>query len=247
MRGGNRGKCVTVALLLCLLISSAHAVCMNPQPRLVCAEYFQEQTVVVARLVRSHYVEPKGDAIDYHIYSMRAERVPHGRIDQEFRIYEENSSGRANFDWKEGETYLLFLSYRKQDRGWELDGCGNSGLVSKSSAALKEIEKISAATNKTGGIISGEVWFETGVTVIAEGSAGRFRGTSDTHGQFHIHVPAGFYAVRAMQRGTRFAANDLSYELPRKVHIQNGGCAQIRFDRVEPGELRRRSERLPGR
>jgi hypothetical protein len=247
MRIGSLGKGVTVALLLCLLVSSAHAVCMGPQPRLVCAEYFHEQTVVIAQLLRSHYVEPKGDPIDYHIYSMRAENVLHGRIDPEFRIYEENSSGRANFDWKEGETYLLFLSYSKQDRGWELDSCGNSGLISKSSAALKEIEKISAATNKTGGIISGEVWLETGVTVIAKGSAGTFRGTSDTQGQFHIHVPAGFYSVRAMQLGARFAADDLSYELPRKVYIQNGGCAQISFDRVEPGEVRRRSERLHGR
>ena len=98
MRVGSLGKGVTVTLLLCLLVSSAHAVCMDPQPRLVCAEYFHEQTVVIARLFRSHYVEPKGDAIDYHIYSMRAENILHGRIDPEFRIYEENSSGRANFD-----------------------------------------------------------------------------------------------------------------------------------------------------
>jgi len=247
MMVGNRGKGVPVALLLCLLISSARAVCMNPQPRLVCAEYFQEQTVVIARLVRSRYVEPKSDAIDYHIYSMHTERVLHDRIDPEFRIYEENSSGRASFDWKEGETYLLFLSYSKQDRGWELDGCGNSGPITKSAAALKEINKISAAINGEGGTISGEVWLDPGVTVIAKGAIGSFRTTSDERGQFRIHVPAGVYSVQAIQRGTRFAANDLSYELPRNVHIENGGCVQIRFDRIKPNDPRQPSERLPGR
>jgi hypothetical protein len=213
---------------------------------LVCAEYFSEQTVVITRLVRTRYVNPK-NAIDYHLYSLRTERVLRGRIDPEFTIYEENSSGRASFNWKKGETYLLFLSYSKQDHGWELDGCGNSGPLSKSAAALKEIDQISTAANGAGGTISGEVWLEPGVTVIAKGSVGSFRATSDRQGQFRIHVPAGVYSVQAMQRGTRFAANDFSYELPRNVHIENGGCAQIRFDRARISDPRQPSERLPGR
>jgi hypothetical protein len=219
---------------------------MEPQPRLLCAEYFSEQTVVIARLVRSRYVDPK-NAIDYHLYSLRAERVLRGRVDPEFPIYEENSSGRASFDWEKGETYLLFLTYRKQDHGWELDGCGNSGPISKSAAALKEIDKITAAANGVGGTILGEVWLEPGVTVIAKGAVGSFRATSDERGQFRIHVPAGVYSVQAMKRGARFAANDLSYELPRNVHIENGGCAQLRFDRINPSDPRQPSERLPGR
>lgn len=241
-------RTVSLLLLLSLLNSSAGAVCMNPQPRLVCAEYFKEQVVVVARLVRSRYVEPKNpDAIDYHLYSMQSERVLRGQIAPAFRIYEENSSGRAGFDWKEGETYLLFLSYRKQDRGWELDGCGNSGPLSQSAAALKEIDKINAAKNGDGGAILGEVWFDPGVTVVARGAIGSFYTRSDEQGQFRIHVPAGIYSVSVTQRGTRFAPNDLSYELPHNVHIENGGCVQIRFDRVEPGKPRLPSERLPGR
>ena len=246
VRIARRGKAISLALLLCLLSSSAHAVCLEPQPRLVCAEYFSAQTVVVARLVRSRYVDPK-NTIDYHLYSLRTERVLRGRIGPEFPIYEENSSGRASFDWKKGETYLLFLTYRKQDHGWELDGCGNSGPVAKSAAALKEIDKITAATNEAGGTISGEVGLESGVTVVAKGAVGSFRTTSDELGQFRIHVPSGVYSVKAIQRGARFAANDLSYELPRNVHIENGGCAQIRFDRTKPSDPKEPSERLPGR
>lgn len=246
MRITSRGKAISLALLWCLLISSAHAVCMDPQPRQVCAEYFREQTVVIARLVHSRYVDPK-NAIDYHLYSLRTERVLRGRIDPEFSIYEENSSGRASFNWEKGETYLLFLSYSKHDRGWEFDGCGNSGPITKSAASLKEIDKIIAVVNGTGGTISGEVGLESGVTVVAKGAVGSFRTTSDELGQFRIHVPAGVYSVKAIQRGARFAANDLSYELPSNVHIENGGCAQIRFDRIKPSDPKEPSERLRGR
>lgn len=241
-------KAISLILLLCLLNRTAGAVCMNPQPRLVCAEYFKEQVVVVARLTRLRYVEPKNtDAIDYHLYSMQSERVLRGRIDSVFQIYEENSSGRAGFDWNKGETYLLFLSYHKQARSWELDGCGNSAPISQAAAVLKEIDRLNAAKKSDGGMILGEFWFDPGVTVTAHGTNRSFSTHSDEQGHFRIHVPAGTYSVLATQRGARFAANDLSYELPRNVRIENGGCAQIRFDRVEPGDPRLPSERLPGR
>jgi hypothetical protein len=244
MRAVICGKAICIGLQLSLLISSAGAVCMTPQPRLVCAEYFKEQTVVIAQLVRSSYVDRKNDeAMDYHLYFMRSKEVIRGRIDPEFRIYEENSSGRAGFDWKEGETYLLFLSYSRQDRGWELDGCGNSGPVSKSAAALKEIKKIKAATSATGGTISGTIWLEAGVSVSATGNLGTFRTISDREGRFSMHVPAGKYSVHVRERGSRFAPDDLSYELPSNVHVENGGCVQIQFDWLEPGKAPRPSDR----
>lgn len=239
-------KLCSCTLVLCLLVSSAGAVCMSPQPRLVCAEFFKEQVVVIARLVRLRYVDPKkGDAMDYHIYTMQTDRVLRGKIDARFRIYEENSSGRAGFDWKVGEFYILFLSYNETDRGWELDGCGNSGTLAQLGKVLGEIEKIKRATD--GGAIVGEVWFDPGVTVIVQGTGGTFRTKSDQEGQFRVGVPAGVYSVRAVKRGAHFVANDLSYELPRDVRIENGSCAQIRFDRVELGESKLPSERRPGR
>jgi hypothetical protein len=239
-------KGLSLALLLCVIVSSAGAVCMSPQPRLVCAEYFKEQAVVIARLVRTRYVDPKND-VDYRLYTMKTERVLHGQIDGNFRIYEENSSGRAGFEWKEGETYLLFLSYIKRDKGWELDGCGNSGPLRKSAKALKEIDKINAAGNGDGGIIAGVVWFDPGITVIARGAAGIFRAKSNQEGRFSIHVPPGIYSVRALEPKARFVADDFSYELPRRVRIVDGSCAQVCFNRVDPDEPKHPSERLPGR
>jgi hypothetical protein len=239
-------KACSCALVLCLLVSPAGAVCMIPRPRLACAEFFKEQVVVIARMAGArHVVLKKDDAIDYHIYTMQTDRVLRGNIGSTFRIYEENSSGRAGFDWKIGESYLLFLSYFKEDHGWQLDGCGNSGPLRQSENVLSEIEKIEAATD--GGAITGEVRFHPGVMVIAQGTGGTFRTRADKEGQFRLQVPAGVYSVRAMHRGQHFVAEDLSYELPRRLRIENGGCAQIAFVRVEPGEPQPPSERLPGR
>lgn len=234
--------------MLSILRSAAGAVCMLPQPRLVCAEYFREQVVVIARLTRVHYVQPKDEnAIDYHLYSMEAERVLHGQIPRRFRIYEENSSGRAGFDWEPGQRYLLFLSYYRQDGGWGLDGCGNSALLEHSAGALREIEKIKTAQPQDGGYISGNVSAHAGVAVIAQGNRGTFRTRSGDDTSFRLHVPAGTYRVRAVKPGVRFTGYDLSYELPPRVRIENGGCAQIVFDQVDLKDRRYPSERLPGR
>ena len=218
---------------------------MSPQPRLVCAEFFREQVVVIARLARIRYVDPKkDDAMDYYLYTMQTDRVLRGKISATFPIYEENSSGRAGFQWKTGETYLLFLSYHKETRGWELDGCGNSGPLATSAKALGEIENIRAAI---GGDISGVVWFDPGVTIVVQGTSGMYKTRSDKEGSFRVHVPVGLYSVQAVEQGAHFVADDLSYELPRRVRIENGSCAQIRFNRVEPGERKYPSERPPGR
>ena len=236
-------KLCSCMLVLCLCVTSASAVCNSPQPRLVCAEFFREQVVVIARLARIRYVDPK-DAMDYHLYTMQTDRVLRGKIDVTFRIYEENSSGRASFDWKTAETYLLFLSYNKRDRGWELDGCGNSGPLRKSTKTLSDIANIETTI---GGDISGEVSSDPGLSVVVRGTGGTYKTISDRKGNFRVHVPAGVYSVRAVERGAYFVVDDFSYEQPDRVHIENGSCAQIQFNRVQPGEHKQPSERPPGR
>jgi hypothetical protein len=239
-------KVVFLGVFLCLNISSASAVCGSPQPRLVCAEYFKEPVVVIARMTRARYVE-KDDAMDYHLYSMQTEKVVRGQINPNFRIYEENSSGRASFAWIAGESYLLFLSYVKRDGSWELDGCGNSAPLKKSGPALRQIEKIQAAGNGAGGEITGVVWPDTGITIVAQRTGGEFQTRSNKSNEFKIHVPVGDYSVRAVQGRARFVADDFSYERPAHLRVENGGCVQVALRRSVSGESRQPSERLPGR
>src|SRR5215813_2735590 len=144
-------KCCACTLVLCLFVSSADALCMQPQPRLVCAEFFREQVVVIAKLTRVGHVAPKSDD-DYFVYTMQTDRVLRGKIQGTFRIHEANGSGRAWFGWELGETYVLFLSYLREERAWVLDGCGNSDRLRDSPEVLKKIEQLK--DGKDGGVIA---------------------------------------------------------------------------------------------
>jgi hypothetical protein len=237
-------KALSLALLLCVLNSSAAAFCFVPQPRLVCAEYFKTPVVVTARLMRIRHVEPR-DEQDYYIYSMHIENEFRGGLSGDFRIDEGNDSARASFGWKAGQTYLLFLTYDKDGKAWELDGCGNSGPLSKAAKTLREIEKIKAAGSDAGGEISGEV--DPRTAIFAKGEAGVFRGRADADGNFRIHVPAGVYSVRAVKKGFRSVAYDFSYEDPRHVRIENGGCGQVKLGLVDPKERKQPAGRGLGK
>lgn len=229
-------KLCSCALVLFLLASSASSLCMRPQPRLVCAEFFSSQVVVIAHLMRARHFKAKNDdAIDYSLYTMHTDQVLRGKIDATFRVNDLNSPAGAAFLWEVGETYLLFISYSSEDHAWVLDNCGNSDPLRSSAQALREIERIGAAT---GGVVAGEIWDGSGVTIsgvtiIVQGRSGTFRTRSDKEGQFSVHVLAGVYSARAVEPGARFVVDALSYEKPRHVRIENGSCVQIAFDRIE--------------
>ncbi len=214
-----------------LLPISLRAVCSRPQPRLVCAEYFDSRVVVEARLVDSEEVAASGADLDGQIYQMRSEKVLRGDIGSSFQVWDENSSGRAAFDWKAGSSYLLFLRF-KSDRGWVLDGCGASGPLEKQQSALREIE---ALQKRSGGIIQvaigGNVfsWSPAmaGAQVKAQGMQDTFSVTTNDKGIAEIHVPAGQYSVTVP--GHQVQAYDFTYDYPEKVTIENGSCAQIQL------------------
>jgi hypothetical protein len=221
-----------LAVIICstaVLSINLAAVCNQPQPRLVCAEFFDSQVVVEATLVRSNYIAPAND-MDGHIYDMQTEKMLRGKISPLFQIWEENSSGRATFGWKPGRSYLLFL-HSKMGDGWVLDGCGNSGSLSHATAALKEIDAIRGAR---GGMIQVAVGgdFTTysieGAVVRASSSQGSYSSTTNKRGVAEIHVPSGEYRVVVSSK-EEVRPFDLSYADPQKIVIEDGGCAQIQF------------------
>ncbi len=136
--------CLLVAVVALLGAGSARGVCSLPQPRLACVEYFASEVVAEATLVKTGTIRYKEypEGVAAYVYSLRADRVIRGHIATVFRVYEGNDSGRATFDWKIGRKYLLFLFYSGPDKSWELDGCGNSGPLSRAKAVLEEIDAI---------------------------------------------------------------------------------------------------------
>jgi hypothetical protein len=226
--------------LVPLLPLPAMAFCSEPQPRLVCAEYFARQLVVEATLIQINELHDKDDPeyVSAHVYTLRLNQAFRGKIAGTIRVYEGNDSGRAPFDWVAGREYLLFLFYAASEKSWELDGCGNSGPLSEAKLALSEIATIKAA--RGGGVIHGvvrdseELPFTVipGVRVEAQGATGRYSATTNEKGEFQMDVPAGKYTVHAVGNGLFFDRALFSYEDPSNIHIEPGGCAQVEFAKV---------------
>ncbi len=161
---------------------------------------------------------------------MKTEKILGGNPGGSFDIWEENSSGRASFDWQVGSSYLLFLT-SQSDRGWVLDGCGASGPLEKKQSALREI---AALQKRHGGMIQvavGGDWLAGGpmrsTEVKAQGTQGTFSATTNDKGIAEIHVPAGQYSVTVP--GHQAQAYDFTYDYPEKTTIENGSCAQIQL------------------
>src|SRR5271154_7066845 len=122
-------KYLAVALLS-LIASVANAAC-PASPRLVCAEYFNSSLVAEAKLISIRHIVPKNGQ-DGYVYTMELITALRGEISVRFEIYEENGSGRASFEWQRAESYLLFLYPVEHSSRWSIDGCGNSGPLTRS-------------------------------------------------------------------------------------------------------------------
>jgi hypothetical protein len=216
---------------------SAAAFCDAPQPRLVCAEYFSSPLIIQATLVRSSHEAGTADKLDAYIYSLRVDRVLRGKAPQTVRVYEENSSGSATFNWVPRTDYLLFLFPDPQKNGmWSLDGCGNSGPLSKAAAALADIAKVKSGTNGGGmihGVVNGPNFVRqnpsSGIHVDAKGAGGLFHAVTNEKGEFQINVPAGKYVVSVNEPGLSYRPFEFTYEDPDNLQIQPGGCGQVQF------------------
>ena len=226
-----------LALLVSCLLFQPHlfAYC-SILPRLVRAEFSQSKLVVIAKLVRKQHHSPPHDQ-DYHIYSLETIRVLRGYEGREFRILEENDSGRAPFHWKVGTTYLLFLDPDK-DGMWQLYGCGNSAPLGEARSALRVIASLK---EHRGGIIQGLVVTDkgayppsidlSGIVIHARSEIGEYTAVTNRMGEFNLSVPAGKYALLPVQPGARFETDVGSYEDPNSLSIENGGAAQVQFQR----------------
>jgi hypothetical protein len=220
--------------------SQLSAVCLQPLPRLVCAEYFRSKAVVVANLAGLTKVKDSYGEVTGTYYSMTVERSLRGDIPRLFRIYQANDSGRADFIWEIGESYLLFLLEQTPNEGWVIDGCGNSGPTELRSKAIQAIE--ATGPTSTGAKIQGAVGGRSssfplaGVQVEVRGPEGMKTAQTGRDGTFEMQVTPGKYQVRALSAGKTFVAADLSYDDPENLALQNGACAQVQF--VESGQDR---------
>ncbi|MGA2651131.1 MAG: carboxypeptidase-like regulatory domain-containing protein [Terracidiphilus sp.] len=234
-------KAIVFLLGICwlTLAQTAFAACSQPQPRLVCAEYSGSEAVVEATLLKVDNMLENGsdpNSILGRYYTLRSNRVYRGTLGHTIRVYEGNDSSRASFSWKVGTSYLLFLSQlleKPNEPALAIDGCGNSGPVSRSGPALREIDRLS--NQQQGSLIAGNVSNETlsspleGIEVVARGNGKAYRASTNKKGNFRIQVPPGDYSLVPEDRLTSFKTYEMSYEDPKELKMQPGACAQVQF------------------
>jgi hypothetical protein len=215
-----------------LFAAPAMPFCLAPQPRLVCAEYFNSAFVVTATLTKATTIPENASAPVARIYTLRVNRILRGKPQVVVQVFEENSSGRAGFAWVLGQEYLLFLSYSENDHTlWELDGCGNSGPITRAATALSVIGAIQTARGSSTiqGVVGGYGGpLLSGMHIEARGQAGRFAAITDDKGEFQMRVALGQYSVNVIEAGRYFDRFDLGYSDIEKP-LEPGGCAQIQF------------------
>ena len=217
-----------------LLVQQVFGLCSVPQPRSVCAEFSHSDVVAIATLVHVRDVD-KGTG---YFYTLTARRVFRGQIPVRFRIWEENSSGRAAFNWKPRRDYVLFLWYSKRDRAWLIDGCGNSGPLERSTAVVAAIETTQKQLGDAllEGLASGigDVPIEN-VAVTARGNGRTFTAITDKHGRFRLRLLPGTYRLVAKSRSFASLKPDVfSYENPSRLVLPAGSCAQVQFTAGDP-------------
>jgi len=243
----NTMKAIVASVLLLLLqVPPVRAVCSAPQPRLVCAEYFASEVVVEAKLLRTRAVPDKEDSefVDGYVHTLRVEKALRGQIATTFQIYEGNDSGRAGFYWKAGRSYLLFLWFSKPEDAWVLDGCGNSGLLVKSGAALNAIKAIQSDHSAVGliqGVVSTNALSDVlpGVSIeVLRAGRQRYSSVTNSRGEFRFKVPSGQYSVGATQPNASFESYYMSYEKAHDLRVQPGGCVQVQLVREQQGNDR---------
>ena len=166
-------------------------------------------------------------------------RALRGKIRGTFRVYETNDSGRATFDWVQGRDYLLFsfpiigaagdLGTQWLRQFWSArqgeHGIGRNRRNSKQHAAAESFTASSVSRRYQPR--------SPGFASEAQGPSGRYAATTNEKGEFQLSVPVGRYVVRASKEGANFDKADISYEDPRNVRIEPGGCAQVQFARIE--------------
>jgi hypothetical protein len=222
--------CFFIAVLV-LFVSgeTLFALCREPRPRSVRAEYSQSGAVVIAHLVKSRHIKLRDDQ-DYHSYTFEVDTTLRGAIPNSFDLRNYNDSSRLAFDILPDRKYLLFLESRPEGNWWKADSCGHSGEFSKRTEMLQEIERVRSLQSA---LITGVVYLpeeNSTATVVAIGKKNGTRYESPVNGSaFSMEVPPGEYSVSVNMAAKSFVRHWFSYEDPDSVKLEKGGCAQIVF------------------
>ncbi len=164
-------------------------------------------------------------------YHIRVERTFRGTQARFVVVYTENDNAR--FPLKVGERYVLFVYHVEGRR--EINGCGNSALLSEAGVVINAIEAIRHAGPY--GEIEGRVRNKydeagiPGVRVIARRGQKLYSATTVQDGWFEMHVPPGVYRLTARSPNLVIVSQDsvYNYDDPDHFIVHRGSSAHFEF------------------
>lgn len=216
-----------------LLAGWALAFCLQPHPR-VCNEFFKSDAIFTGTVIAETPVHAEGESIDGWVYRLRMKRSYRGPEQKIIEVFTANDTGRLPLEV--GETYLLFA--RSYEGRLVIGDCGNSEKLSRSHKAIRQVGEVlraakSASGGEIGGVVGenpgGDVGGVAGIQVTARGGGKTYQGVTGKNGWFNIRVPAGRYVVSAESSRWAVIPYDLSYDDPRQIVVEKGGCADIQL------------------
>lgn len=220
-----------LAFALLFSVPAALGFCPQPDPTVAC-EFLNSDAVFVGTVTSVRAVPARGEYLGGWVYTLTVEELFRGPRANTLDVFTENSSGR--FPLEVAKRYLLFAD--EVTGRFEITNCGNSMLVSRSPAIIRELGKLRIPKDA---LVEGRISFsgipDTGghvasVRVVFRGPQGTFETVSDREGRFHLHVPPGQYTAKAQQiPHWKITPYDLSYEKPKHFDARLGRCSGLQF------------------
>jgi len=130
-------KTIPITLSFILVAGIATALCLNGNPS-VTEEYANSQSVFIGKVITEKDVPESDNYYDGKNYTVQVQEVFKGNPTNPVVLFSENSSGR--FPMTEGKTYVIFLYY--ESGRYQIDSCGNSGLLSEKEVALHSLRQL---------------------------------------------------------------------------------------------------------
>jgi hypothetical protein len=121
------------AVICTILATICHAEC--PKASSAVQEYKQSDAVVIATVESSHPIPQSWDALDGTNFVVHIDQKVKGKQSGDMTLFSEHSEDQ--FPLEVGKQYLLFLSSNYSR--WQVNKCGNSGVLDQEGAVIKEL------------------------------------------------------------------------------------------------------------
>ena len=238
---------------LILAIAAVAILFLCPRPALACScggttsvcDAFQSaQAVFVGSVTRvaNEVIKNKDDDSSYPRQTayVQVEEAFKGANQAEFILRSRGSSCEA--DYKEGERWLIYAYYNKEEKTWSSTACGRSTLIEGAAGDLLYLRGLPESAQKTR--IAGQLWANDskpllGIKVKVTGEGETREVFTDKNGVYEIYsLPPGEYLIQPdVPLNLKLALSSISIiddNLHReRVKLKEKSCVNVNFHFVE--------------